>query len=114
MEQEEYCISVGEPWNFESQDGQNVIKGYIVNMKSDSCIVFKSNHYLKFDDVTGNILILTPRYKESDFSNLTRGAVGVNGGIFLGKYDEKLCENELEQHIKFEIIGSIRKVENSI
>ena len=24
MEQEEYCISVGEPWNFESQDGQNV------------------------------------------------------------------------------------------
>ena len=91
MEQEEYCISVGEPWNFESQDGQNVIKGYIVN-----------------------ILILTTRYKESYFSNLTREAVGVNGGIFLRKYDEKLCENELEQNIKFEIIGSIRKVENSI
>lgn len=72
MEQEEYCISVGEPWDFESQDGQNIIRGHILCMKSDRCIVFKSNHYLKFAVAAGYILILTPRYKENDFSEFIK------------------------------------------
>ena len=38
MEQEEYCISVGEPWDFESQYGENIIRGHIISMKSDRCI----------------------------------------------------------------------------
>lgn len=110
MEQEKYCISIGEPWDFESKDGQNIIKGVIISKKSNKCIVFKSNHYLEFDNSVSCILILTPRYKENDFSDLTKGPVVVNGGIFPGKYDEKLGENELKQNMKYGIIGSIRKV----
>lgn len=109
-----YCISVSEPWDFESQDGENIIKGHIVSMKSDHCIVFKCDHYLKFAAIAGYILVLTPRYKENDFSDLTQDSVVVNGGIFIGEYDEKLNEKELERNIKFAIIGSIKKMENSI
>lgn len=109
-----YCISVGEPWDFESQDGENIIRGHIISMKSDRCIVFKCDHYLTFAEAAGYILVLTPRYKENDFSDLTQGFVVVNGGIFIGEYDEKLNEKELERNIKFVIIGSIKKMENSI
>ena len=61
-----------EPWDFESQYGENIIRGHIISMKSDRCIVFKSNHYLKFAVAAGYILILTPRYKENDFSEFIK------------------------------------------
>jgi len=44
MKNEKYFISVGEPWDFENQEGQNIIKGNILNVKSNQCLVFKSNH----------------------------------------------------------------------
>ncbi len=43
MQPEKYFLSVGEPWNFESQDGQNIITGKILIVKSNECLVFKSN-----------------------------------------------------------------------
>jgi len=109
MKQEKYFISVGEPWDFESPDGQNVIKGNIINIKSNQCIVFKSDHCLNFDDIKGNIIILTPRHQDNDFSELASELIVINGSVLLKEYNEKLSEKELQQNAKFEIIGSIRK-----
>lgn len=109
MKQEKYFISVGEPWDFESLDGQNVIKGNILKIKSNQCLIFKSNHFLKFGENSGDTLILTPRHKGNDFSELTNDFVVVNGSLLLKAYNEELSEDELKQNMKFEIIGSIRR-----
>lgn len=109
MKHEKYFISVGEPWDFESEDGQNIIRGSIVSIKSNQCLVFKTNHNLQFGELKGGILILSPRHKDNDFSDLQNELVVVNGGLLLNEYNTELCEKELLENAKFEIIGSIRK-----
>lgn len=108
MKNEKYFISVGEPWDFESQDGQNIIRGNILRVKSNQCLVFKSNYLLKFGDIKGDILILTPRHKGNDFSDLKNELVVVNGSLLLIEYNVELSDKELQENAKFEIIGSIR------
>jgi hypothetical protein len=114
MKNEKYFISVGEPWDFESQDGQNIIRGNILSVKSNQCLVFKSNYYLKFGEIKGDILILTPRHKGNDFSDLQNELVVVNGSLLLKEYNKELSEKELQENAKFEIIGSIRKEQSPI
>jgi len=95
MKKEKYSILVSEPWDFESPDGQNIVRGNILSVKSNQCLVFKANHYLKFDSIESNILILSPRHYGIDFSNLND--------------NESLSEKELQENTRFVIIGSIRK-----
>ena len=109
MKEEKYFISVSEPWDFESPDGHNVIRGNIINIKSNKCIVFKSNYYLQFVDIKSNTLILFPRHEGYDFSNFENEIIAFNGKALLIDYNEQLNEDELLQHTKFVIIGSIRK-----
>lgn len=109
MAQEKYSILIGEPWNFESLDGQNVIRGEIIK-KSNQFLIFKSNHSLIFDKFEGNILVLTPRHYGIDFSDINNERLSFNGGLLLLKeYDEKLNQEELQYNSKFVIIGSFRK-----
>jgi hypothetical protein len=109
MKDEKYFISVGEPWDFESPDGQNIVRGNILSIISNQCIVFKSNHALQFGNIKGNILVLTPRTHGNVFSELKSDLVVINGSILLKEYNEQLSENELKDNMKFVIIGSIRK-----
>ena len=109
MKQESYFISVGEPWNFERTDGQNIIRGNIVCIKSNNCLVFKCNHHLTFGDIKGDILILTPRHKGNGFSALISGLVVVNGSLLIREYNDMLSEKELRENSKLWIMGSIRK-----
>jgi hypothetical protein len=109
MEQAKYIISVAEPWDFESLDGQNVIKGRILNMKSNQYLVFKSNHSIQFGEIEGDILILTPRHYGYDFFDFKDEIIAFNGSILLREYDEQLSENALLENTKFVIIGSIKK-----
>lgn len=113
IQEEKYFISVGEPWDFESPDGQNIIKGNILSIKSNQCVVFKAYHYLKFGNIDGDILVLTPRHQGNNFSDLTNELIVVNGSILLKKYDDALSEKELNENAKFVMIGSIRKVQNN-
>lgn len=41
MTKERYFISVGEPWDFISPDGQNIVRGNIISVKSNQLLVFK-------------------------------------------------------------------------
>ncbi|MDD2256021.1 MAG: hypothetical protein PHQ26_06585 [Bacteroidales bacterium] len=109
MNQEKYFVSVGEPWDFESKDGQNIVRGEVLGVKSNQCLIFKANHSLKFDSVESDILILTPRHQGNDFSDLPNELVVVNGSLLLKDYDETLNEKELREKAKFVLIGSIKK-----
>ena len=88
---------------------ENIIRGSILCRKSNQCIIFKSNDYLQFGDIEGNILILTPRHHGYDFSNFHDGIIAFNGSILLMEYNEQLGESELKENSKFVIIGSLRK-----
>lgn len=57
---QKYFVSVSEPWDYESANGQDIIKGRILDKKSNDCIVFESDDFTQFDDIKSNILILTP------------------------------------------------------
>jgi len=109
MKKEKYSILVSEPWDFESPDGQNIVRGNILSVKSNQCLVFKANHYLKFDSIESNILILSPRHYGIDFSNLNDKRLTFNGSLLFKDYDESLSEKELQENTRFVIIGSIRK-----
>lgn len=110
MEHRKYLISVGEPWDFNSPDGQNIINGVIFKILSDTCLIFKANYTLNLKEVSGKLLILYPRYAESNFSNLQNGDgyVPINGNILLKEYNESMNEDFLKDNSKFVIIGSIR------
>lgn len=109
MKREKCFISVAEPWNFESPDGQNIVRGNILTVKSNQCVVFKADHYLEFDSINSDILILTPRHRETDFSDLSKQLITVNGSLLLKNYEDSLSEKELKENARFIIIGSIRK-----
>jgi hypothetical protein len=109
MEKEKYVISVGEPWNFESIDGQNIIKGIVLEILNDKCLIFKANNCLEFNQAVGNVLILSPRCKDENFNNLSNKSVTINGGLLLIDYNKDLIENELKNNSKFVIIGSISR-----
>lgn len=110
MKQKKYFISVGEPWDFDSPDGQNIINGIIIKILSATCLIFKANYVLDFKGVTGNFFVLYPRHSENDFDDLKNGKdyVTVNGNILTKEYNESMDENCLKEHSKFVIIGSIR------
>lgn len=108
MEQRKCFIKVSDPWNFESPDGENTIKGDIVSQRSNQCIVFRSDYCIEIDEVKGCILILTPRHYGYDFSKSQDGIVILNAGILLVEYSEQLSENELNKNSKFVMIGSLR------
>jgi hypothetical protein len=110
MEQKKYFISVGEPWDFNSPDGENIINGIIIKILSATCIIFKANYILDFDGALGNFFILYPRHAESNFNDLKGGTgyVIINGNLLLEEYNENMDENYLKEQSKFVFIGSIR------
>lgn len=70
-------------------------------------IIFKANYLLNFDGISGDILILSPRFKEGDFESIATKEVDVNGGLFLDDYSEGFEENKLKKNCKFVLIGTL-------
>ncbi|MFT3751289.1 MAG: hypothetical protein QM768_23460 [Agriterribacter sp.] len=108
--EKKYFISVGEPWDFDSPDGQNIINGIIIKILSATCLIFKANYILDFNGISSNLFVLYPRHAESDFDDLKNGIdyVTVNGNILPMEYNENMNEDSLKENSKFVIIGSIR------
>jgi len=104
-----FFLSIGEPWNFEGPDGQNIIKGSIVKVISPRCLIFKANHIIKFDKGSGSFLALFTRHTGTSFNDLRVDPIGIsfNGVLVEGDYHDGIDEKELEKG-KFVIIGSIR------
>lgn len=102
-----YTITVAEPWNFESSDGNNVIQGIILSIVNSYLLVFKANYMLDFDGISGKILILSPRFKNGNFDNIATEKMDVNGGLLLVDYQNELKERELKDNCRFVVIGTI-------
>lgn len=110
MEYKKSYITVGEPWDFESPSGQNIIDGAIIKTVSATCLVFKANYNLEFGEVSGQILILYPRYADSNFNDLKTGSnyITINGNLFHGECNPNTDEQTLMSNSKLAIIGGIK------
>ncbi|MBB2148013.1 hypothetical protein [Pedobacter gandavensis] len=112
--QKTYTVIIAEPWDFESPDGKNIIRGIILSIINCSLLIFKANYKLNFDGVSGDILILSPRFKEGDFENGTNKEVHVNGGLFLDDYNDESEKSKLNENCKFVLIGTLNGKSNTI
>lgn len=102
-----YTITIAEPWDFESPDGKNIIKGIILSIVNSYLLVFKANYLLNFDGISGDILILSPRFKDGNFENNATKEIDVNGGLLLDNYSKSHEESKLKENSKFVLIGTL-------
>lgn len=102
-----YAITIAEPWDFESPDGKNIIRGIILSIVNSNLWVFKANYILNFNGITGDILILSPRFKDGNFDNIATKEVDINGGLFLLDYNDEVEESKLKENCKFVLIGTL-------
>ncbi|HCC17682.1 MAG TPA: hypothetical protein DEP83_03825 [Porphyromonadaceae bacterium] len=102
-----YTITIAEPWDFESPDGKNIIKGIILSIVNSYLLVFKANYLLNFEGISGDVLILSPRFKDENFENIATKEVDVNGGLFLDNYSKTYEESKLKENSKFVLIGTL-------
>lgn len=100
-----YTIKITEPWDFESPDGKNIIQGTIFLVNS-YLIVYKANYLLNFDGLSGDILILSPRFG-GDFENIATTEVEVNGGLILDNHRKNYDESKLKKNSMFVLIGTL-------
>ena len=105
----DYDILVSEPWDFESPDGKNLIKGEIINIVSESCVIYRANHKLQFENIEGNILILSPRHREDNFENLIDEKLTFNCVLLKSNIELTENENVLKTNSKFVLIASFKK-----
>lgn len=102
-----YTITIAEPWDFESPDGKNIIRGTILSIVNSCLLVFKANYLLNFDGISGDILILSTRLKDGNFENIATKEVDVNGGLFLIDYNDQMEKGKLKDNCKFVLIGTL-------
>ncbi len=102
-----YTITIAEPWDFESPDGKNIIKGIILSIVNSYLLVFKANYLLNFHGISGDILILSPRFNNGNFENIATKEIDVNGGLFLDNYSKSYEESTLKENSKFVLIGTL-------
>ena len=99
-------IIISEPWNFESIDGLNLIKGTIMH-KEENCILVKSDYILASHNISNQIIKINPRHNTTDYKGQYNN-ISVNIGLF--KYDEsEISKASNDENFVFAFIGSIRK-----
>src|SRR5690349_10277329 len=105
-----YKILVDEPWDYKGPAGQNLIVGEIVKVYSPYALLFKSDHSLNFDGLSGNLLILLSRYEKQslDIKNDNVGTVG-GGLLFSDDYEGKSAKY-LEENSSYVLIGGLYRV----
>ncbi|MGZ3753266.1 MAG: hypothetical protein ACXVP0_07440 [Bacteroidia bacterium] len=108
---EKYKITVSEPWDFEGPAGKNLIVGSVIKSVSDEILVFKSDHVLHFNELTGNILILQSRYEKHPLKNKSGYNGTAGGSLFLLDWNsnQQSSKDFLEKNSKYVIIGSLEK-----
>lgn len=102
-----YKITVSEPWDFESEFGENLILGEVIDYKDINTIIFRSDTTLNFNDRFGDLLMLKPRYVGESLKDL-KGTV--NGALLLVEDYENQELDFLEMNSKFVLIGSMDKL----
>lgn len=109
MKLEKHKITVSEPWDFEGPAGKNLIVGVIVKILSSSYLIFKSDHFIKFGGVEGQLFILKARYEGQNLECL-EGTVG--GSLIVINDYENQDAKKIEESSKYLIIGTLEKVGN--
>jgi hypothetical protein len=104
----ELVFSIGEPWNFRSADGDNVIHGRLVEIRTDGSWLVESDGVLCVDGVSGREMLVRPRYTgESLLNPLDETGVNVNVALF-AQADELATDAGRCASPHFVLVGSVR------
>lgn len=110
MTRQDCKIIISEPWNFESIDGKNIIRGKVIDNLNDTCLVFEANYDVSFDDyLTGRIFILYSRSNNPFIDISHKNEIQVNVGLLLVNYESDTCFAYLKSNSKFVFIGTLYK-----
>jgi hypothetical protein len=101
-----YNLVVSEPWDYSGIDGKNKISGVVVRRVGVRCLVFRPFTPVRLQNVSGEVLVLFPRYQEDTFRGDFVG-IPANVGILLTNDYNGLNEKQLELNAQFVIIGSL-------
>ena len=70
MNKSNYYISVSEPWDFEGPDGKNIIKGTVLKILNQDCVIFKSSSVIEIDGNIGDTFVLFSRHYNNNFNKI--------------------------------------------
>ncbi len=112
MEKRKYKIVVSDPWSFQNKNGENTIKGEIIDVISPNTVVFQSDELLEFDGRMGCILILRSRYKDCilDLNKRDKYIGAVGGGLYLLNEYKGKSESFLEENSYYILIGTLYEI----
>ncbi len=104
-------ILVGEPWNFTSADGDNVVYGKVTLSSSlqvnKEFWIVRTNHPIQGKNGSSNLLLVTTRHTGESLSNINlKGRIPINGLLINSGSTLNDCE-QLFKSSEFLIIGSI-------
>lgn len=108
---ETYNLTVSEPWNYSGADGTNNISGKVIKHIGIQCLVFQSTVPVKIDGLSGDLLVLFPRYASDSFDKQVV-EIPANVGLLLRKDYENLDEKQLENSSRFVIVGSLKSIDS--
>ena len=106
MNVKKYKITVSEPWDYDGPDGPNLINGVVIKELSPSCLIFKSDKELKFNENSGVILLLKSRYENKILSIKENYQGIVSAGLILSE-DLNQTIDSLEMQSKYVLIGQL-------
>ena len=104
----ELIVSVGEPWNFRSSDGDNVIFGRLMKILPDSAWLVESSSTVSVDARRGHMMLIRPRYVGESLGTVN-GDQGIAVNVALFDDDtENVHEQASGKQPQFVIVGSVR------
>ena len=104
-----YRLTISEPWDFDSQRGDNEIHGIVVRQVDSENLLFVADEQVTFKGTTSPYWILSTRYENQHFGEQPyRGTV--NGGLISNFPSETEDALQLKGKAVFAIIGSIEPI----
>lgn len=104
-----YRIVVSEPWNFTSKSGDNLITGKVLKLLSKNSLIFITDYLLEFGDISGRVLILSPRYDNEIFDENEGLENTVAGGIVLCDNYQVINEAEIIKNSRYVLTGRLER-----
>jgi len=104
---EKYKLIVSEPWDFESQQGDNQLTGHIIRQIDLENLLFEAEDQTTFSGVTSQYWVFSTRYEKQHFEAEPYEGT-VTGGLLADLPSESDDASEIKKHAVFAVIGSLQ------
>ena len=101
-------LSIGEPWNFKSVDGDNIIHVRLAEILPDDAWLVESDSLVSVDALCGRKMLVRPRYVgESMLDPMCKGGINVNVALF-DEASTRIADEGNRAGPHFVMVGTVR------